>query len=850
MRKKLLFACLWLCATGAMAQDLNYFLPDSVQYNPAIPKPKDIVHHEVGEYHITHDRLVNYMQAVAKAAPDRIKLETMGFTYEKRPQVLLIITSPANHQKLEQIRQEHIKLTDPSQSAKLDISKMPIVVYIGHSIHGNEASGANASLVTAYYLAAAQGRQIDELLNNTVILFDPSFNPDGLQRFSTWVNQHKSKNLVSDPASREYNEVWPGGRYNHYWFDLNRDWLPAVHLESQHRLEWFHKWKPNILTDHHEQGSNATFFFQPGVPSRVNPLTPDKNQELTGKLGEFHAKFLDRIGSLYFTRENYDDFYYGKGSTYPDVNGAIGILFEQASSRGHLQETANGLLSFPFTIRNQFVTALSTLEGAHALRREFLEWQREFYQAAAKESANAGSYVFGDPHDAARTQLLVEMLLRHQIEVYRLKGNMSAEGQNFASAHSYVVPLQQPQSRLIRGIFEKTLNYKDSLFYDITAWTIPLAFDLPYALSKSVERGDRVQKAEWKKGVVVGGKSQYSYLFNWDEFYAPRMLHALQQSGIVAKVASNPFAMDIQGKRMQFDYGTIQVPVQMQSITADQLYQVLSDLARQNGIDVYAVASGAVISGSDLGSSRFQVLRKPSVAMVTGPGVSALDAGEVWHLLDQRMDIPATHLEPGTFNRTDLDRYNTIILASGSYGELNKEKLKSWVQGGGTLILLEDAVSWAAREGISTVSFKRAKTPEADPETARYVDRSEVAGAQQLRGAIFEAKIDRTHPLAYGYRRPTVSMFKGNRVFMEMGKNPYGVPFYYGDKPLQSGWVSRENADALANTAAVLVNTVGGGRVINIADNPNFRAFWLGGTRLMMNAIFFGRTIDSASGRE
>ena len=428
MRKYLFALCLVFITITFKAQDLKYYLPDSVIYNPSIPKPKDIIYHEVGEWHVTHDRLANYMKAIATAAPERVKLETMGFTYEQRPQVLLIITSPKNHQRLEDIRQQHIQLTDPARSASLNIDDMPIVVWIGHSIHGNEPSGANASLISAYYLAAAQGKQIDELLDNVVILFDPSFNPDGLQRFSTWANQHKSKNLVSDPNSREFNEVWPSGRFNHYWFDLNRDWLPAVHVESQNRLKWFHQWKPNILTDHHEQGSNATFFFQPGVPSRVNPLTPDKNQELTAKLGKFHAAFLDRIGSLYFTKENYDDFYYGKGSTYPDINGAIGILFEQASSRGHLQETANGLLSFPFTIKNQFTAALSTLEGAKALRKEFLQWQRDFYKTAMTESANASvkAYVFGDDNDKAKTAKFIEMLLRHQIEVYGLKANYNS----------------------------------------------------------------------------------------------------------------------------------------------------------------------------------------------------------------------------------------------------------------------------------------------------------------------------------------------------------------------------------------------------------------------------------------
>ena len=237
MRKIIVYCFVLLFINTAAAQDLSYYLPQNVSYNPAIPKPKDVIYHEVGEWHITHDRLTNYMKAVAAAAPDRIKLETMGLTYESRPQLLLIITSPKNHQRLETIRQQHLLLSDPAKSASVNIEDMPIVVYLGHSIHGNESSGANAALVSAYHLAAAQGREMEELLDKVVILFDPCFNPDGLQRFSTWANQHKSKNLVTDPNSREFNEVWPGGRFNHYWFDLNRDWLPAVHVESQNRLK-------------------------------------------------------------------------------------------------------------------------------------------------------------------------------------------------------------------------------------------------------------------------------------------------------------------------------------------------------------------------------------------------------------------------------------------------------------------------------------------------------------------------------------------------------------------------------------------------------------------------------------
>lgn len=856
MRKFFLLLAAFTLALQSFSQDLSYFLPKETSYNPAIPKPKDIVFHEVGEWHITHDRLVNYMRAIAAAAPDRVKLETMGLSYESRPQVLLIITSPKNHANLESIRQQHLLLSDPAKSASVNIDNMPIVAWIGHSIHGNEASGSNASLLSAYHLAAAQGKDIEELLENVVILFDPSFNPDGLQRFSTWVNQHKSKNMVSDPNDREFNEAWPGGRFNHYWFDLNRDWLPAVHVESQNRLEWFHKWKPNILTDHHEQGSNATFFFQPGVPSRVNPITPEKNQELTAKLGKFHAKYLDKIGSLYFTKENYDDFYYGKGSTYPDVNGAIGILFEQASSRGHQQQTSNGLLTFSFTIRNQFVTALSTLEGAKVLRKEFLQWQRDFYKTAIAEAAIAPlkGYVIGGKDDQSKTNLFVEMLLRHQIEVYELSNSISTETGNFEKGKSYIIPANQPQIRLLHGIFDKTLTYKDSLFYDITAWTMPLAFGIPYAELTATKfapslLGNRVQKITMPAGEVKGGKSDYAYLFEWDELYAPRALYALQEAGVLTKVATNKYEIETTDGIKKFDYGTITIPVSLQKLDPDRLFETVKSIIEKNGLTAFSVKTGNVISGSDLGSSRMPTVTKPTIAMLVGSGVNPTDAGEIWHLLDQRMNIPSVHLEQGVFNFANLGKYNTIIMVGGNYSDLNKEKLKQWVQDGGVLILTEEAVQWAATNGITSLSFKRAKSPMDSLGKLTYVDRAQVEGAQQLSGAIFGAEVDLSHPLAYGYNDKTVSLFKANRVFIEKPKNPFAAPFLYGSKPLQSGWVSKENGDAVKNSAAVVVSTVGAGRVISIADNPNFRAFWLGGTKLFMNAIFFGRIIDAGSGR-
>ncbi|MEN8836031.1 MAG: M14 family zinc carboxypeptidase, partial [Polaribacter sp.] len=403
MKKLFVFFLLFSIYSTAQDVDLSYYLPTE-NYDGSIPTPKEIIGHEVGEWHITHDKLVEYMKALA-ASSDRISIETRGKTYEGRPLLLLTITSGENQKNIAQIRKQHI---DATNDASLSIDN-PIVVYQGFSIHGNEPSGSNAALAVAYYLAASTSSATQDLLKNTIILFDPSFNPDGLQRFAYWANTNRSKNINPDPNDREYSEIWPRGRTNHYQFDMNRDWLPVQLPESKARIATFHKWLPNILTDHHEMGSNSSFFFQPGIPSRTNPLTPQMNQDLTREIATYHAKALDKIGSMYYSEESFDDFYYGKGSTFPDINGSIGILFEQASSRGHAQETLNGILTFPFTIRNQATAAFSTLEAANKMRLKILKYQQDFY----KESRNTGvknAIVFGDEKDAAKTFHLAEVL--------------------------------------------------------------------------------------------------------------------------------------------------------------------------------------------------------------------------------------------------------------------------------------------------------------------------------------------------------------------------------------------------------------------------------------------------------
>jgi hypothetical protein len=849
MRILVAVVLVWISFTG-YAQELNYYLPKNVSYNPAIPTPKSVIYHEVGEWHVTHDRLVNYMRAV-DVASDRISLQVTGYTYEGRPQLALFITSPENQQRLEQIRQQHIQLADANNSASLDVNNMPIIVWMGYSIHGNESSGANASLLTVYHLAAAQGKEIDELLDNTVIILDPSFNPDGLNRFATWANMHKSKTQVSDPNAREFNEVWPGGRFNHYLFDLNRDWLPAQHVESQNRLKVFHDWKPNILTDHHEQGSNATFFFQPGVPSRVNPNTPARNQQLTAAIANYHAKFLDSAGSLYFTKEGYDDFYYGKGSTFPDIHGAVGILFEQASSRGHAQQTDNGLLTFPFTIRNQFITSLSTLEAARNLRKEMLNYQRDFYKDVKSEAETSPvkAYVFGDEKDKGKTNVFLGMLLRQQVKVHLLKENITADGKSFKASTAYVIPANQPQFKLIKTVFEKTFDYKDSLFYDVTAWTMPLAFGMPYGEIKTAAGGlvgEQVMTVPSGSNMVDGGMSSYGYLFRWNELLAPKLLYQLQSKWITGKVATQKFNMNLNGRSEVFDHGTIFIPAKQANKSFEEVYRAIQDAIPGTSVEVFAVNGGLASGGIDLGSNSFVPVKQPNIMMFGGTGTNATDVGEIWHLLDQRYNIPVSIVDVERFGGIDNLDYNVIIMPSGNYRNLDKaaqDKLRTWISGGGTLIATEDATKWLSQNGFTKVLFKSDSARRDTTRILPYYLRSDEIRAKEMAGSIFEAKMDLTHPICYGYTQPTVSLFKSNILFMDKNNGYYDAPVVYTDDPLQSGYLYRGYRNVVKNNAAINIDQVGRGKVISMVDGFNFRAFWLGTAKLFMNSIYFGDII-------
>ncbi len=846
------FAILWLSLYSQVK--LDYYLP-AEDYLPEIPEPGSVFGHSVGEWHLTHDKLTAYLSLLAGQS-DRMIMQEYARSWENRPLFHLIITSPANHARLEQIRKEHLELSDPGSGQQPDPGNMPVVVTLGYNVHGNESSASNASVLVAYYLAASRKQEVLDYLDNMVILIDPCLNPDGFNRHASWINMHKSQTTMPDDMSRGFREAWPGGRTNHYWFDLNRDWILLQHPESRGRVEVFHRWKPNVQTDHHEMGSSSTFFFQPGILSRTNPMTPERTTELTRKIGQYHAAALDNDGSLFFTEEIFDDFYYGKGSSYPDVNGSVGILFEQAGTRGFERNTPRGKLSFPYAIRNQVRISFSSLKASFEMREELLEHQREFYESTASlfDASSEKAYIFGEADQASMANFM-DILLRHRIRVYGLKQGHIIDGIKYTPGNAYLVPLNQAQFRLVQSLFRPQKNFADSLFYDVSAWTLPYAFNIPYAAlgeSGLAEElmGEQVTEVKRQPGKILGNVSQVGYVFPWDEYDAPAALYRMQAAGLMTQVATEPFEYQNQEISKSFGYGSIFIPVQKQGKTPEEIYDIIDGALQETSILAYAIGTSHTSRGMDMGSSRFVPLEKPAVLLLTGDGVRSLEAGETWHLLDARMHMPVVLIDQAQLNSMDLSPYTHLLMSSGSYSRINasgKMEINRWVNKGGTIIALNSANRWLKEQKLVDIGFKSSK-----PDSSGYQDYRDLrnrTGAQRITGSIFEAEVDISHPIGYGLHRKTIPVFRNHLLIANPDRRPYACPVRYTDDPLLSGYVPDEKYDDLRNTPVVLVSSHGSGRLISFIDNPNFRGFWYGTNKLFLNAIFFGPTISSYSTR-
>ncbi len=836
--------CLLFLTCTANARTAQEYLPPESDLDPAVPTPESVLGWDVGDWHVSHDKLVQYMQALAGASP-RVSVKVIGYTHEQRPLLQLAITSEANQYKLESLRLAHL------DAAQQD-GEGPLVVWLGYSVHGDEPSGSNSSMLVAYYLAASRSALVEQLLAGSVILIDPSINPDGLNRFASWANSNAGKVPVSDPLTRQHNQIWPEGRSNHYWFDLNRDWLLLVQPESRARIIEFHRWLPHVLTDHHEQDRFPGFFFQPGVPSRQNPLTPAENLELTRALAVFHSEAMDDAGQPHFTEDAFDDFYYGKGSSYPDINGSIGILFEQRAISGQQLSTSNGTETFRMAVANQLRISLSTLKGARALRDRLFDYQAGFARAMQERAGakNFRAWVVGDDTDPARARAFLDVLELHHIEYQPLGETFRAGDEEFTPGHAWVIPARQRQAGLLEAIMEQRTEFRDETFYDVSAWTFPLAYNLPFT---KVSRTPAIQEASPVSSSIPLDRDAPAWVVPWNQLDAPSLLQKLLDSGVKVRTSTKPFSAQTGSNLQAFSPGTlvIQAGIQQNNATPDILDSL--DQAAHSGLEIFALKSTLTSVGPDLGSIHFPLVKAVKPLIIGGRDTSAFGVGEAWHLLDQRLGLAAPVIELDRLEGIIFSDYTHLLLPDGDFAaisETQKDNITRWVRGGGVLITINRAAAWAQKLCFQAedTSCEPAEETREKPEivTPRaYGDFADDKAQHIIGGAIVASVIDLSHPLTFGYRRGELPLLRKGTTELVPSDNAYATPVRYANSPLLAGFIGSDRLEAIQGQAAVIAQKHDKGLVVHFANNPLFRGYWRGTERMYINALYFGQVVEA-----
>jgi hypothetical protein len=609
-----------------------------------------------------------------------------------------------------------------------------------------------------------------------------------------------------------------------------------------------------VCTDYHEMGTNGTNFFEPTKQfGSENPVVPRGNyDQLNPLFAKYFSKALDEIGSLYFSKEVFDNSYPGYGSTYPDIHGGLGLVFEQASSRGHIQQSSTKIVTFAFTIRNHVRTSLATVKAAVENREVLLKHQQDFFKSALEEGkkSTTKSYVFGDGADMNRTRAFADLLLKHQVETYHLNGDVTVGKTKFEKGKAFVVPLDQTQSRIVRSLFERVTKFHDSIFYDASTWTMALAYGIPHEPSTlAVAKGPRLTAEALVPKIADVVKPVYAYIISWSDYNAPRALYEILSAGVFAKASSKPVTIDFSGTKRTFAAGSLIISVADQDLSADDVHRVVTSAASGAGIDVYSVNTGTTIEGTNLGSGSIRTVTKPVAAMLVGDGVQANEAGFAWFVMDSKLKMPVTKVSTAQLNSLRLSDYNTLIMVSGSYSSLNDvaiNKIKAWVQQGGTLILIRNAVSWAIQNKLIDEQIKKYEDKK---ETVRmdFADAADYQGSRAIGGSIFMTDLDITHPLGFGYTSRSVPVWRNHNIFLESSKNPVNTVAKMTATPLLSGYIHPTNLDKIKNSPSLMVSTIGQGRAILFLDDPNFRGYWYGTSKMFFNALFFGSQIGTTN---
>lgn len=810
------------------------FLFFSFQWSTAQKTPQEFLGYQIGTEYTRHANVVDYFRHVAENS-DLVQYHTYGKTYEGRPLTYAVISSPENLANLEQIRKNHLanagmNVDNPASEPE------KAVVWLSYNVHGNEASSTEAAMLTLYDLVTNK----KEWLEDVVVIIDPTVNPDGRDRYVNWYNQVKRDPYNTSPISMENMEPWPGGRPNHYLFDLNRDWAWASQVETRERLKVYNDWLPHIHVDFHEQGPAEPYYFAPAAEPLHEVITPFQ-RSFQNDIGMNHARYFDKEGWLFFTRERFDLLYPSYGDTYPMYNGAIGMTYEQGGQVGLGFQTSEGdTLTLVDRVAHHYTTGLSTVEVASQnvdkLNNEF----EKFYDNSNME---VKSYALSGA--TVKIEALKDLLDRHDIKYanaakgkirgydYQSKKNNTLN----ASEDMLVINTDQPKGTLVRVLMEPSAKLSDSLTYDITAWSLPYAYGL-----NAVASTKKIPTVEATLAGTVSNQANPSgagYINKWNSMQDARFLTALLNEGI--RVRFTETAME--NANQKFEPGSL-IITKGDNRSVENFDQKVIEIANAHNRQLTSTSTGFSTAGPDFGSSQVRIINKPRIAVLGGEGISSLNFGEIWYFFEQELKYPVTNIYANDLNRVDFSKLDVLILPNGNYSRIfekeDLEKLKNWVRGGGKVIAVGSAVSYfAGKEGFNLKEEKEVKKDTLQKgNLIPYAQRERESIKELITGSIIKTKVDKTHPMAFGYDDEYYSLKLSDASYPYLDEG-YNVAYLGEDPDIVSGFAGSKAQEKIKNSIVFAEEPMGRGSIIYLIDNPLFRAFWQNGKLFFVNSIFF-----------
>jgi hypothetical protein len=891
---RLIFCLFSLASLTFVVHAQSFEFYPGAKYDPVIPTLKQVTGHEWGEKITSHHETEKYIFALQQAAGSRMKIVKYGETWEGRALYVLIIGSPSNIARVDEIKAGMQRLADSRKTSPAEadalIKSLPAVVWLMHSVHGNEISSTDAALLTAYHLLAVRNDDlIENAMKNIVVLIDPLQNPDGRDRFINYFRQNMGRFPDGDLQSAEHNEVWPGGRTNHYLFDMNRDWFAQTQPETRGRAKLYLEWFPQVVADLHEMGTNSSYYFAPpALP--WNPNLTKTQLDWLARFGRNNAAWFDRFKFDYFTREGYDSFYPGYGEGWPLFHGSIGMTYEQASVRGLVANRDDETtMVYRDSVHHHFIASISTIENASKNREGVLRFFYDHRRIAVEEGKTEAVKEFiitpgNDPNRAAR---LAATLMMSGIEVKRAEaafsnpktrdyGDGGLQARAFP-AGSFIVSLAQPAKRLARTLMDRQTDQdKEFLdeqvvrhrlrlseqFYDVTGWSLPLLFDVPCFAAEQVSNVQATLLKEVPKpaGQLHGGQPKLAYLIAWGTQSAAEALADLFRQDVRVHSSDKAFRLGT----ASFPAGSLIIKVKDNPAN---LHERMTKLAAERGVDVYATDSSWMEEGPNFGSNSVNYLPRPRVALAYNAPVSSNSVGWLRYLIEQRYGYPVTTIRTEQLRFVDLSRYNVLILPDGNYGQMLGDGafLREWVQRGGTLVGIGNATAWLADEKVNLLATKREKR-DRPVSHATGKDRENDAAKEQkdgakpapdpveratqptdespspTPGAILRVRVDRSHWLGFGYGETTTVMMDSNRIFslLKLDRGSNVAVYLPEDNFYASGFLFDDARKQIPNKAYLMHARLGRGNVVGFAEDPNYRAFMDGLNVMFLNAVFFG----------